>query len=819
MVKRITSLLDTVGLLNLILYFILSIYTVFMLFYNLNTRYYWLDETETAALAVNILKHGLPRVYDGKNYISLYGPGVSENKSNIATWRPWLDEYIVAASFKIIGQSNRAGRIPFVLFAAVTVVLTALFSYRVFKSHEAALMAILLLVTSELFILHARQCRYYSLIIFAEVCLIFAAYLLLKGKKSKGIVVLTISLVIQFYTNYIVLAGNIVALGMFAVFTGKRNKGLFSSVLISFTVLLITAMPWLIYAKPWHQAGFVGGWNPVSKLKYYFIEIHFHIIPLVLFLIPLVYYFLRRFYTNGVFTQAQRVSTVVKDIVLLSLLIISASLLFVPFAPWVYIRYVVHFLPVTVFLTVFILTTYVRFVWLRVLLVCFMCFTNYISYFSAYPVRALKGQAVAVHEPKATIISLIHYVTADSTDRLEDIAEYLNKDGTPNDTVLVSCPEFQLAYYTGMRVVNARFLEMFDFDSLPQWILPECVSEDTTVPLYPPAKYARYYRPVSVGSHDSPVVGNMPNPDIYDQFSDKGKSYITVYKLQLSKPDSIKPDMSVFKPSGFDGGVNSVAVTPNGKYVVAAGGWDNIIKSKFSIKLIDIESGALVREFAYNPQPIKSLNVMTDGSSVTGVLGNTIIQWDITTGNKIKSFIGHKERINTIALTPDGKHLLSSARNDSLKVWDVHTSKEIRSFNALKNKALTIAITPDGRYAVSAGTDNLLRLWDIKTGVEIKTFSGNTEDIKNITISKNGKYMITSGGCDGTIKMWNIVNGDEIKTNLGQANAVSSFAMTPDGKMVVVGSWDGTVSVWDLASEVKVKTFSTTFKTGVRDNE
>ncbi|MEO5356147.1 MAG: WD40 repeat domain-containing protein [Nitrospirae bacterium YQR-1] len=813
MTKQLSTSTTAIGLLDILLYALISIYTIFMLFYNLNSRYYWLDETETAALAVNITKYGLPVVYDGKNYISLYGPAVSENKSNIATWRPWLDEYIVAASFKLLGQSNRAGRLPFALIALGTVFMTALLSYRFFKSHGAAAAAVALMVTSELFILHARQCRYYSLVIFAEVYLIFAIYLILTGKNTKGIFVLTISLIIQFYTNYIVLAGNILALGIFAILGRKRNHGLLSSVSISITALALAALPWLIYAKPWHQSGFVGGSNPISKLKYYFIEIHFHIIPLVVLLIPVVYYLCRRYYPKAGCATAQRVSTVEKDIVLLLVLILSLTLLIVPLAPWVYIRYVVHFIPVAVLLIVFILTTYIRSEPIRLIILCLLCFTNYISWFSAYPVRALRGQTVAVHESKATIVKLINYILTNSTDRLEDTVKYLNKEGTPGDTVLVSCPEFQLAYYTGMRVVNARFPEMFNLTTLPQWILPECVSDDTPVPLYPPKQYAKYYRPVSVEIHNTPVVGNMPNPDIYDQFSTDSKSYITAYKLQSAVGVDVKPETALFKPAGFDGAVNSVAVTPDGKYVLASGGSDNIIESSFSIKLIEIKSGTLVKEFARHPQPVSSLTVTADGKAVVGIVGNTIKQWDIATGNKIMAFTGHKERINAIALLPDGNQLLSAARNDTLKLWDIRTSRELRAFTGIRNNTVAVAITPDGRFAVSAGTDNLLRLWDIKTAAEIKTFSGNTANIKTIAISNSGKVMITGGSFDAAIRIWDIEEGREIKTLFsGQPVAVSSIVLGPDDKTAVIGSWDGTVSVWDMASEKKLLTLTTNFK-------
>ncbi|MEO5356319.1 MAG: glycosyltransferase family 39 protein [Nitrospirae bacterium YQR-1] len=837
------------------MYATLCLYTIFILCYNLNDKYLWPDEAETANLAISITKFGLPRAYDGKNYISLYGPSVFENESHIVTWRPWLDEYIAAASFKILGQTTAAGRFPFALIGVATVFLTTLLAYRIFNSHRAALTAALFIATSEMFVLHARQCRYYSLVIFAEVCLIFAVYLIMAGKKPKGIIVLTLSMAIQFYTNYIVLAGNIFALWIFALFTEKRNTGMIFSVFVSSAVFTLMALPWLVYAKPWHQSSYIGHGEFMTKFKFYLAEIHFHFFSFFLFLIPLAYYMHRRLTIKDRYAAMSKVSTVQSDLAFLLLLTIPLNLLIVPLAPGIYVRYMVHLIPNFVLLTVFILTTYVSSAWLRVSLICLLCFTNFISYVSAWPVRILNDVVVTLHEPRATVLSLVNVIKTDSLNRLEDTVKYLRKKGNPGDTILVSCPEFPLMFYTGMQVINARFLDSVNFTSLPNWILTECVTEETNVaPLYPPPDYAVYYRPLIIDIHDGPTIGNMPNPDIYEQFTAKNRGHITVYKLQPAVQISAIPDKSVFKPVGSDGSVTSVNVSPDCKYAAIVYGRDKIIETTFNIKLVDIKSGNLAGEFSLGDRSIRSAYITTDSKYILGIAGNTVRKWNIETGKRVKIFAGHRDHINAIALTPDGKHMLSAAKNDTLKLWDIVTGREIMAFIGPKNNTQTIAITSDGLLAASAGMDNILRLWNIGTGTEIKIFSGNAHNIKTIAISKSAKFMLTGGGYDGVIRMWDIAQGRETGVLLGHSNAVTAIVITPDdryalsggisqrlrlwdltngkekivfppdvlsvsslsltadGKLVVVGSWDGTASIWDVASGKKLRTYDGNFK-------
>ena len=48
--------------------------------------------------------------------------------------------------------------------------------------------------------------------------------------------------------------------------------------------------------------------------------------------------------------------------------------------------------------------------------------------------------------------------------------------------------------------------------------------------------------------------------------------------------------------------------------------------------------------------------------------------------------------------------------------------------------------------------------------------------------------MIVSGSADETIKIWNFQSGQEIKTLSGHSSKVNSVAITSDNKFIVSGS-------------------------------
>src|SRR5438270_11016150 len=97
-----------------------------MLLTNLGTDYLWADEGDTAVLASNILKFGVPKAWDGVTFMDS-DFGARENEQLVLVSSPWAQYYMVAASFFIFGENTFAARLPFALAGWVSI-LVAYFS-------------------------------------------------------------------------------------------------------------------------------------------------------------------------------------------------------------------------------------------------------------------------------------------------------------------------------------------------------------------------------------------------------------------------------------------------------------------------------------------------------------------------------------------------------------------------------------------------------------------------------------------------------------------------------------------------------------------
>jgi WD40 repeat protein len=64
-----------------------------------------------------------------------------------------------------------------------------------------------------------------------------------------------------------------------------------------------------------------------------------------------------------------------------------------------------------------------------------------------------------------------------------------------------------------------------------------------------------------------------------------------------------------------------------------------------------------------------------------------------------------------VALSPDGRRILSGGQDKTVRLWDVSSADEIDHFAGHTNTVLAVAFSPDGRRALSGSIDQTARYW------------------------------------------------------------------------------------------------------------
>lgn len=212
----------------------------------------------------------------------------------------------------------------------------------------------------------------------------------------------------------------------------------------------------------------------------------------------------------------------------------------------------------------------------------------------------------------------------------------------------------------------------------------------------------------------------------------------------------------------------------------------------------------------------------------------------------------HNQTPTCLASTPDGKIVWTGSKGGDLCRWEVVEggSHQVRRRLTIKplprgsksvqkighsDQILALAISDDGRFLVSAGKDRRVCVWNGQTGQSIAVFthhrgpvlgvafrplspSINGEDGEKQYGDSTGIHASSSGGsisyqfytvsADRTVKVWAI---DEdrpayVDTLFGHQDVIPAVATLShlQDSCVTVGSRDGTARLWKIASETQL---------------
>jgi WD40 repeat protein len=210
------------------------------------------------------------------------------------------------------------------------------------------------------------------------------------------------------------------------------------------------------------------------------------------------------------------------------------------------------------------------------------------------------------------------------------------------------------------------------------------------------------------------------------------------------------------------------------------------------------QASLLVNTIAEDTSYVNYLIISPDGKRLlSSSADKTIKIWNFSTGQKIRTLIEDSIPINYFAITPDWRAIATGGADNTIKIWDFDTGKEIRTLKGHSSYVNYVVITPDGKKLASASADNTIKIWNFDTGKEIRTLKGHSSYVNYVLITPDGRKLV-SASADNTIKIWDFDTGKELLTLTGHSGSVNSLTMTPDGKKLVSASADTTIKVWDF---------------------
>ena len=495
-----------------------------LLFWGLTEKYLWQDEAVTAVLAVRMLKFGRPMAYDGKNLLTIdmqdedddaslsqrtkepqaaidyYYQQGNFKRDTTWKWQPWGLFAIAAVGIKLLGQTTLGARLPFALAGFATVPLLFHFVRKQFGSFQAAALSAMLLVCNSYWILHARQCRYYSVSsLFLVLTLMAFARWQWGGRGPAAFIVAGFC---WFQVDYGTVLPVLAVLFLEALVNDLRA---FWRTVLAGAILGATLAPFVIFYDLLHRGSDADGtwWD---RFHQNFFNTNEFVVPILIVLA--VIFLLMKHWDSLPVGERRLVSVGIAIIVAFTLWIPTVTV-------YSFVRYAIIAAPVGAMLTGWLLARFFGREWkLAWLTAAVLIFTPWAS----MPVRALvHGEEWWEKDSSPWYRVELKDVRAEIFGHQPDpnrlVIDYLRKNAKPTDEILINYEDYPLMYYlpNPIRGGIATFRVEDDAKTAPRFVILRRSADFVHWPVFE-RELERYKWEVAPLKAPDVQWGNNPDP-------------------------------------------------------------------------------------------------------------------------------------------------------------------------------------------------------------------------------------------------------------------------------------------------------------------
>eukprot|EP00941_MAST-03F_sp_MAST-3F-sp1_P004616 g4616.t1 len=237
------------------------------------------------------------------------------------------------------------------------------------------------------------------------------------------------------------------------------------------------------------------------------------------------------------------------------------------------------------------------------------------------------------------------------------------------------------------------------------------------------------------------------------------------------------------------------------------------------------EDGEQDSVIANNNKPVICLALSGDGTRIiTGSIDRSVQIYELAResrrGKMEGSFVvgfdrtkgGHRDVVNAVAYSRDNEYA-ASASEAEVKLWKPKALELHGTLKGHKNNVSALTFTPDHRHLVSGGLDWAIRVWHVESKECVHEIArAHNSGVMRFSWVPDGTKLLT-GSYDNTIKMWDFevhkdedepekeedwtVTYDDLHTFKAHSGGVHAVVMSWDGNILVSGSADRKLIIWD----------------------
>jgi WD40 repeat protein len=186
---------------------------------------------------------------------------------------------------------------------------------------------------------------------------------------------------------------------------------------------------------------------------------------------------------------------------------------------------------------------------------------------------------------------------------------------------------------------------------------------------------------------------------------------------------------------------------------------------------------------------------------------------DVDTGKEVRRTEGDASGFSFFGFSTSGSLMISTSENGIACVWETATGKLCHRVQVPQGRNQRVALSHDSKIlAVSNWKEQEIRLYDVASGKPLHAFGGHRSGPLTVAFAPDGKTVVTVSReavpsqpvrewAAWSLRQWNPASGKELSVTRADLGGEVHFnVFSPDGRLLVTVTHDGTFRLWDVVA-------------------
>lgn len=188
--------------------------------------------------------------------------------------------------------------------------------------------------------------------------------------------------------------------------------------------------------------------------------------------------------------------------------------------------------------------------------------------------------------------------------------------------------------------------------------------------------------------------------------------------------------------------------------------------------------------------------------------GGDILFWNRNHRSLEFSLSTNWEWVNKISISPNEKYMVAYgdyAGDSWFQIWDLYQKEIIYKFQAAGDEITSVDWSADSASFILATQSGNISVWAISTNkiLEVEFELPDLEIVSQIAWALQDEFVVI-GSSDGVVQMFNLASEEVTYSDFCSEGYISSMDVSPDGKILLAVCRDGSVKAWDIVNSFEL---------------